>query len=91
MANRKSDGDNMLTKVARAVGSALGTMASKATNLVGSNSVHSPSKPKRKGKKAKTATGPQEKAQPRKQAKRTERKSKLYAKNCRGRERLRAG
>jgi hypothetical protein len=76
MANRKSGGDTLLTKIARTVGSTLGTVASRAANLAGSISDDAPSAVKRKRKKARSGAELRRTAQPKKQLKRTREKRK---------------
>jgi hypothetical protein len=68
MGKRKPERDSLLTVVARAVGSALGTVSTKVTNLAGSNWEEGSGKPKSKARKSKSA---QATPQPRKQSKRT--------------------
>jgi hypothetical protein len=73
MVKRKAKKDNLLTVMARTVGSALGTVTSKAANLAGSNSGHG-SSPQSKNRKTKSTSGAQGAPQPRKQSKRTKAK-----------------
>jgi hypothetical protein len=76
MAKKKPERDNLLTVMARTVGSALGTVTSKVANLAGSNSGKGSSKPAPKSRKTKSASGTQDAPQPQKQSKRTKAKRK---------------
>jgi hypothetical protein len=76
MVKRKPEKDNLMTVMARAVGSALGTVTSKVANLAGSNSGERSSNPPPKNRKTKSTSGAQDAPQPRKQSKRTKAKRK---------------
>jgi hypothetical protein len=76
MVKRKPERDNLLTVMARSVGSALGTVTSRVANLGGSNSAEGSSNPKPKNRKAQADSGSQGTPQPRRQSKRTEAKRK---------------
>ena len=76
MAKKKPERDNLLTVMARTVGSALGTVTSKVANLAGSNSGKGSSNPPPKNRKTKSAGGTQDAPQPQKQSKRTKAKRK---------------
>ena len=73
--SRESKKDNLLTVMARTMGSALGTVTSKVANLAGSNSGKD-QQPAIKEQKTKSPSRAQEAPQPRKQSKRTKAKRK---------------
>jgi hypothetical protein len=76
MAKRKPQRDNLLTVMARTVGSALGTVTSKVANLAGSNSGKESSNQQPKNRKTKSASGTQDAPKPQKQSERTKAKRK---------------
>jgi hypothetical protein len=77
MVKRKPESDNLLTVMARTVGSALGTVSYRVSNLAGSNSGGDGSRnPKPKGRKPKSANGSRDTLRPLKQSKRAKAKRK---------------
>lgn len=88
MANHEADRDNALTKVARTVGSALGTVASRLTDGVAEKSDAAPSAPPTKPRKndvaakVKAAGSLEQRAQQQKKAKRDKHKRKLQRKTA---------
>lgn len=80
MSEKEPEEENTLVKVARTVGSALGTVASKAGEVVGTRSDDAAPTPERKGKKGKKVMATpdlQLKAREKKKSKRAKHKRKL--------------
>ena len=79
MANQPEQ-DNVLTKVARTVGSALGTVAGVASEVTGGKSDEAEAAPAKKSKKNAPAADAAERARRQKKAKRAKHKRKLHRK-----------
>ena len=76
MAKKKQERNNLLTVMARTMGSALGAVTSKVANLAGSNSGKGSSNPPPKSRKTKFARETQDAPQPQKRSKRPKAKRK---------------
>jgi len=89
MAEEQPQGNDVLTKVAETVGTALGTVASAASKIVGSNdnpapeaAGHTPAPAKRtkSDRRQDTSNAPQTRARERMKAKRAKHRRKLHRK-----------
>ena len=76
MVKRKPERDNVLTVMARTMGSALGTISSKVANLAGSSSGGGSSNSKPKARKPKSVNGTRDSPRPVKQSQPTKAKRK---------------
>lgn len=80
MTSEEPDQDNAVTKVASTVGSASGTVASKAADFVGARSDAAPGGSAKKPKKDSAASDQDLRAQEQKRAKRAKHRRKLHRK-----------
>ncbi len=84
MANQEPEGNDVLTKVAKTVGTALGTVAAAASEIGGGKPEPAEQPAQKKGsKRASSASNDaQARAQQRKKAKRTKHRRKLHRKTA---------